>query len=206
MRTPLSIRARTSLLFAASAAAVLMIAGLSFEHALSDRLLKQDTVELRGKMDVVRKILLGIRTKADEQALPLRMNDVISGHPGIIITVRANAAVLFASGDQEIGSRLATESVPPGDKPAMRAFGSKVYRYLVRRIPQASPDGGDSRAVIALDVTDDQKFVAELRRYLWTGMAAVLLVFGWLGWGVVRHGPAPLRAACPPGGPRARRR
>ena len=193
MKAPLSIRARTSLLFAGSAAAVLMIAGLLFEHALSDRFLKQDTIELRGKMEVVGDILRGIRARADEQALPLRMNDVVSGHPGIVISVRTNAGVLFASGDRKIGSQLATEEVSPGDKPTMRMFGGRVYRYLVRRIRQASPAGGDARAVIALDVTDDQKFMTELRRYLWTGMATVFLILGWLGWVVVRHGLAPLR-------------
>jgi two-component system, OmpR family, heavy metal sensor histidine kinase CusS len=193
MRSPLSIRARTSLLFAGSAAAVLMIAGVLFEHALGDRFLKEDTVELRGKMDVVQKILLGIRTRADEQALAPRMNDVVSGHPGIVIFVRADAGPVFASGDPRIGNQLAAESVSPGDKPAMREFGSRAYRYLVRRVPLKSANGADARAVIALDVTDDQKFVADLRRYLWTGMATVFLVLGWLGWVVVRHGLAPLR-------------
>lgn len=170
-----------------------MIAGLLFEDALSDRFLKQDTIELTGKMDVVGKILRGIRSKGDEQALPLRMNDVVSGHPGIVISVRTNSGVLFASGDPKIANQLATERISPGNQPAMRAFGSRVYRYLVQRMPRASPASGDARAVIALDVTDDQRFVTELRRYLWTGMATVFLILGWLGWVVVRHGLAPLR-------------
>jgi two-component system heavy metal sensor histidine kinase CusS len=190
MSTPISITARMSLLFALSAAGVLLIAGAIFVQALNARFLKADTVELDGKMEVVRNIISGARKYEDTTEVPLRLNDIVFGHPGIIISVRTEDGVLFSAGDRHIANQLANEKALPDSQPATRQFANRVYRFISSRIPQGK---AMTQVVIALDITDDQNFVIEFQRYLWFGMTLVLLVLGWLGWVVVRHGLTPLR-------------
>jgi two-component system heavy metal sensor histidine kinase CusS len=190
MSTPISITARMSLLFALSAAGVLLIAGAIFEQALNARFLKEDTVELEGKMEVVRNVLSSAHKYEDVSEVPLRLNDIVFGHPGIIISVRTGDGVLFSAGDRQIANQLVNEMVLPYSQPATRRYGKRVYRFISSWVRQGK---AMTQAVIALDITDDQNFVAEFQRYLWFGMALVLFVLGWLSWIVVRHGLAPLR-------------
>jgi two-component system heavy metal sensor histidine kinase CusS len=190
MRTPISITARMSLLFALSAACVLMISGAIFEHALKVRYLKEDTVELDGKMEVVRNIITSSHQFEDATEVPLWLNDIVSGHPGIIISVRTNDGVLFSAGDREVANRLVNEKAEPGMPPATRRYGNRVYRFISNRVRQGK---ATALAVIALDITDDQNFIVAFQKNLWFGMTLVALVLGWLGWIVVRHGLTPLR-------------
>lgn len=190
MRPPISITARMSFLFALSVAVVLMIAGAIFEQALNTRFFKEDTVELDGKMEVVRSIISATHKYEDAADFPLRLNDIVFGHPGIIISVRTVDGVLFSAGDRQIANQLVNEKVFPDSQPATRKYGKRAYRFISSRIQQGKKW---ALAVIALDITDDQNFVAEFEKFLWLAMALVSLVLGWLGWVVVRHGLSPLR-------------
>ncbi len=194
MKTPLSLTARMSLLFALSAAAVLMVAGALFERALNERLLKRDIEELSGKMELVRDIVLSAHNPEDVSNLPIRMKDVIFGHPGIVISVRTgDGSVLFSAGDQQVARQLQDEVTPAGAPPITKQFGEKSYRYVSMPVLRGAPEGGPVNVMIALDVTEDRNFVSELQEYVWLGVAQIALVLGGLGWVVVRHGLAPLR-------------
>ncbi len=190
MRSPISITGRMSTLFALSVAVVLMIAGAIFEQALNVRFLKEDTVELNGKMEVVRNIIMAAHKFEDATDVPLRLNDIVFGHPGIIISVRTEDGVLFSAGDRNIANQLVNEKILPDSQPATRKYGKRVYRFISSHIQQGKRW---AVAVIALDITDDQNFVAAFQKSLWIGMTLVSLVLGWLGWVVVRHGLTPLR-------------
>lgn len=178
------------MLFALSVAGVLMIAGVIFEQALNTRFLKEDTVELNGKMEVVRSTILAAHKYVDTTEVPLRLNDIAFGHPGIIILVRTEDDVLFSAGDRQIANQLLNKKALPDSQPATRKYGNRVYRSISSRIQQGEKT---TQAVIALDITDGQNFIAKFQKYLWFGMALVSLVLGWLGWIVVRHGLTPLR-------------
>ncbi len=193
MKVAVSITARISLLFALSAAAVLLLGGFGFEYALRDRLRKEDTVELGGKMEMVRAIFSGAGGHVARADIPVRLNDIVYGHPGIIIMVKTAEGVLFSSGNISVANQLANEGEQAEKAPAIRRYGAHVYRFMSSRIEQGRPEMGTAQAVIALDITDDQNFVKEFQRYLWGGMALVSLILGWLGWAAVRHGLAPLR-------------
>lgn len=183
-----------SLLFAASAAAVLMIAGASLEQALNDRLLRRDIEELSGKMQLVRDIVVSAHSFEEVSNLPIRMKDVVFGHPGIVISVRTgDGAVLFSAGDQQVARQLQEEVTLAGAPPATRRFGEKFYRFLSMPVLRGAPQGGPVNVMIALDVTEDRDFVREVQQYVWLGVAQIALVLGGLGWIVVRHGLAPLR-------------
>ncbi len=193
MKSPLSITARISLLFALSAAIVLMLAGALFEYALNQRFLKGDTVELNGKMEVVKNVIEANTKYEDRAEVPLRLNDIVYGHPGIIISVQTVDGVLFSAGNPDIARKLANEAAPSDGQPAIRNYDKHIYRYVSRQIAQKLPSRGMAIAVIALDITDDQNFLNEFQRYLWGGVMLVSFVLGWLGWVVVRHGLDPVR-------------
>ncbi len=194
MKAPVSLTARMSLLFALSAAAVLMIAGALFERALNERLLKRDIEELSGKMELVREIVLSSQNLEDASNLPIRMKDVVFGHPGIVISVRSrDASTLFSAGDQQVARQLQDQVTPAGASPVTRRIGEKFYRYVSNPVLRGAPQGGPVDVMIALDVTEDRNFVNELQEYVWIGVAQIAVVLGGLGWIVVRHGLAPLR-------------
>ncbi len=194
MKRPISLTVRMSLLFALSAAAVLMIAGATFERALDERLLRRDVEELSGKMELIREIVLSIHNFEDVSNLPIRMNDVVFGHPGIVISVRSgDGALLFSAGDQQVAGQIQDELMPAGTEPATKRFGDRYYRYVSRPVARGAREGGPVNVMIALDVTEDRNFVSEVQRYVWLGVAQIAVVLGGLGWIIVRHGLAPLR-------------
>jgi two-component system heavy metal sensor histidine kinase CusS len=194
MKRPISLTARMSLLFALSAVSVLMITGAVFERALNERLLKRDKEELAGKMELVKDIVMSSRKLEDASELPVRLNDVVFGHPGMVVSVRTETgAVLFSAGSELVVKQLQDEASPVAAQPVTKKIGGQFYRLVSSRVMRAARDGGPIRMMIALDITEDQDFVTELQRYIWFGMAQVALVLGAVGWFVVRHGLAPLR-------------
>jgi two-component system, OmpR family, heavy metal sensor histidine kinase CusS len=193
VRQPISITAHISLLFALWAATVLLLGGIGLEYALKNRFLKEDIVELRGKMEMVRTILSGAGRSANRATVPLGLKVIASGHPGIIIMVKDRTGVLFSSGNVAVANQLLREREPAGGAPSIQRYGAQVYRFVSSRIERGRSDLGPAQAVIALDITDDQNFIKDFRRYLWGGMALVSLTLVWLGWTAVRHGLRPLR-------------
>jgi two-component system heavy metal sensor histidine kinase CusS len=182
-----------SLLFALSAISVLVVAGAAFEHALKARFLRNDRVELEGKMEVVRNIVQNAGGVEDPSEMATRLRDIVFGHPGLIISVRTGAGRSFSVGDPRIASELISEKIGVDAQPATRSYGNRVYRFISTRVQRGNAPGEPAQVAIALDITDDQGFLDEFRRYLWFGMGLISLVLGWVGWMVVRHGLAPLR-------------
>jgi two-component system heavy metal sensor histidine kinase CusS len=193
MSRPISLTTRMSLLFALSAISVLVVAGAAFEHALRARFLKNDKVELDGKMEVVRNIVQDAGRFEDASEMTTRLRDIVFGHPGLIISVRTGTGRLFSVGDPRIASELIREKIAADAQPTTRSYGKRVYRFISTLVQQGNAPGEPAQVAIALDITDDQSFLDELRRYLWFGMGLISLVLGWVGWMVVRHGLAPLR-------------
>ena len=75
------------------------------------------------------------------------MNDVVFGHPGIVISVRSgDGAVLFAAGDQQVAKQIQDELTPAGAKPATKRFGDKYYRYVSRTVLRGAPEPVRDRA------------------------------------------------------------
>jgi two-component system heavy metal sensor histidine kinase CusS len=192
MKSPISITARISLLFSASAAGVLVLMGALLGYAVHQKFIKEDTLELNGKIEVVRSILATHHKYEDQEEVSQRLKDIEYGHPGIIISVRKADGVLFSAGNPEVASRLAQDTGSSEIEPTIRKYGSHVYRYISSQIHQG---GGNkmAKAVIALDITDDQNFLSEFQRYLTISVVLVSLLLGWLGWIVVHHGLSPVR-------------
>lgn len=194
MKKPMSLTSRMSLLFALAAAVVLLVAGVLFEQALNDHLLKRDREELYGKIDLVHGLIAKARSADDLAKLPAHLNDIGSGHPGILISVVADSGeTLYLAGNRHSVGRLQQFQGNGGTEPALWEDGGRVYRFVSSLVRSGMPGGKQAKVIIAFDITADQAFVNTFLEYLWFTMSLVALVLGWLGWFVVRHGLAPLR-------------
>lgn len=193
MRIPISLTARLSLLFAAFAAGVLLVAGLLFEHAVNNHFLEHDREELYGKMELIRDLLRTTTTRDALAELPSRLRDAISGHPGIVITVvQSDGTMLFSIGATEVAKHLLEGAELGKPQPVTWSYADNTYRIVVSQLALGVPASQPATVAIAFDVTDDQKFFTEFRQFLWFGMAQAALAMGFLGWVAVRAGLSPL--------------
>jgi two-component system heavy metal sensor histidine kinase CusS len=193
MKTPLSLTARLSLLFAGSAACVLLFAGLMFEHAVNNRFLEQDMEELGGKMALVHEALGNIKSFAAIAALPLRLHDTMTGHPGIAVTVAtSDGTVLFSVGQNAVVNHLLRGTEIDKPQPATWSLDNRSYRIVASRVALGIPASQSANVAIAFDISRDQEFMMEFREFLWFSMILAALAMGWLAWVAVRNGLSPL--------------
>ncbi len=194
MRSPISLTARLSLLFASSAACVLLFAGLLFERAANNRFEEHDREELDGKMALIREVLGNIRSFDAMAALPLRLHDTMTGgHPGISVTVAtSDGRVLFSAGERAVVNHLLRQTEIGKPQPATWLLDNHSYRIIANRIPLGIPASQPANVAIAFDISGDREFMVEFRESLWFGMFLAALAMGWLAWMSVRKGLAPL--------------
>lgn len=194
MRVPLSLTARVSLLVAAAAAGVLLIAGVLFERAAENHFLDDDIQELSGKMELIRSLLASIKTPEAVAELPTRIGDAVFGHPGIAISIATNdGAVLFSTGPGDVAQHLLRGDELGKPQPAIWSNGSRFYRIVANHLPLGIPDSQPVSVAIAFDISDDRAFMSEFRQFLWFGMTLAAVIMALLGWAAVYQGLLPLR-------------
>jgi two-component system, OmpR family, heavy metal sensor histidine kinase CusS len=194
MKAPASLTTRVSLLFAVAAACVLLVAGVLFEHAAENHFLDNDTLELNGKMELMRNVLAGVTAPDSIAQLPTRVADAMLGHPGIAIAVAASdGAVLFSTGPAEVVKHLLESAEPGRAQPTTWSSSDRVYRFVANRLPLGISGAAPARVAIALDITSDRDFMSAFREFLWFGMALAMVVMALLGWAAVYRGLLPLR-------------
>jgi two-component system heavy metal sensor histidine kinase CusS len=194
MNDALSITARVSLLFAAAAAAVLLLAGVMFERATQSHFLEDDQRELSGKFDLIRDLLANADSASGKAQLPTRIADAMFGHPGIAISiVSRDGGVIFAAGPQAVLNRMRAD--PKAGEAQLDSWsdGARFYRLMQGRFALGVSDRAPVRVSVALDITEDHAFLVRFRKLLWLGMVLAMLVVGLLGWIAVRGGLLPLR-------------
>lgn len=193
MKTPISLTARLSLLFAGSAVFVLLFAGLLFERAANNRFLEHDLEELEGKMALIHEVLGNITSIDAVAALPLRLHDTMTGHPGIAVMVAtSDGTVLFSAGPSEVVNHLLRGTEIDKPQPATLSLDKHSYRIIANRVALGIPDSQPANVAIAFDISGDEEFMLEFKEFLWFGMVLAALALGWLAWVTVRKGLSPL--------------
>jgi two-component system, OmpR family, heavy metal sensor histidine kinase CusS len=193
-RKPLSLTARLSLTFAASAVCVLLVAGLLFERAADNQFLQHDREELSGKVELLSEELARVEDSATLARLPARLREAVLGHPGIAISVRAaDGRVLFQTGPQDVLAHLLQGLEVGQADPVVWRSAEHAYRVAGARLPLRAPGIAFADVGVALDISDDQEFRAAFQEFLWFGMFLSALAMAWLGWVAVRSGLSPLR-------------
>ncbi|MEO8652787.1 MAG: heavy metal sensor histidine kinase [Ramlibacter sp.] len=193
MKKPVSLTTRLSLMFAAAAAGVLLLAGLLFERAGDNQFLEHDRDELSGKLELIQDELGMITTPAAMARLPARLHDAGLGHPGIAIAVAAaDGTVLFSTGPVGVIDHLLRGDDIGNTELAIWPYADHVYRVMAGRFALGIPGSRPASVAIALDITSDQEFRSAFQEFLWFGMFLAVLAMWWLGWVAVRKGLAPL--------------
>jgi two-component system heavy metal sensor histidine kinase CusS len=194
LKTPVSLTARLSLLFAFSTACVLLAAGFMFERAVEKQFHKHDMEELGGKMDLIRGVLGNITSYEAVKALqPQLRNAVVAGHPDITTTVvDGNGNVLFTVGQANVVKLLLESSGAAKTGPVTMSLDNHTYRIATNRLALGIPASQPANVAISLDITSDQEFIDDFRLFLWLGIGLCALAMGLLGWMTVRKGLAPL--------------
>jgi two-component system heavy metal sensor histidine kinase CusS len=198
MRRPLSIALRLNGLFLAILAIVLVAGGAWLTAAIEGHFKEQDRMEIAGKLAPLRRVVAGLRTAEDLQALPGRLDELLAGRHGASIAVAdGDGALLLAAPGFVFPEGWAAAAVPP---PA--AIGAPFlrwdrdgasYRGLVEVMPTGFAAVRELRVGVALDIEHHQQFMQALGEALLPALAACLALAGLLTWVATRQGLAPLR-------------
>lgn len=193
-----SITLRLTVYFAAASMAVLLAIGYLVGNAVEKHFIELDRIELRGKMELVRHVLRKTRTDADVEALRERMEDALTGHESLLVSLATpEGHTLFKTSGAIFPPALLEMRAPddPDSMPDLTPWEQHehVYRGFVAVVPTEA--AAIPRVVVAIAVATDEhhKFMVVLNRNLWLAIAAGILSTALLGWVAARRGLAPVR-------------
>ena len=193
-----SITLRLTIYFAAASIAVLLAIGYLVGSAVEKHFIELDRMELRGKMELVRHVLDKTRTAADVAALPERMDDALTGHESLSVSLSTpEGRTLFRTANAAFPQQL-LETRSDDDPEVMPELMSweqhgHVYRGFSTVVPTDAAE--IPRVVVAIAVATDEhhRFMIVLNRSLWLAIAAGIVLTAVLGWIAARRGLAPVR-------------
>ena len=193
-----SITARLALYFGGASTAVLLAIGYIVGISVERHFLELDHVDLLGKMELVRHVLSKVHTPADIHALPERMNDALTGHDSLSVSITGPAGeTVFATAGAAFPGQLIKEP-PCWETTGHREMGSwnrngHHYHGFATRIKTDAPDLPEAVVAVALDFAAHHAFMATFYEILWLAIAAGIVSTGLLGWIAARRGLAPIR-------------
>ncbi len=180
-----SLTTRISLLFAVSAAVVLLALGWIVARAVDAHFVEMDRHELDGKLALVRTLLTRAERPEALAAVPMQLDDALVGHHGLALAlIDAAGRVWYASG----------HGLPQGmpQRPApLATWGAqgRTWRGLAASVPV---DGTQFTAALALDITHHQRFLTRFHAVLGGATVLAMLAMATLGWLATRAGLRPL--------------
>lgn len=193
-----SITFRLAFYFGIAATAVLLAIGYFVGISVDRHFLELDRMELRGKMELVRHVLAKVRSQADVAALPDRMEDALTGHESLSVSITGpDGKVLFATSGAAFPDRLVNgkleQEVPERLELVTWTHGGHDYRGFATHAP--IEPAGLAQAVIAVAVTTDvhHHFLTVFYQSLWLVIAVGIVATGLLGWVAAKRGLAPVR-------------
>lgn len=190
----LSLTARISLLFAASAAVVLLALGWLVSREVDAHFAEMDRHELHGKLALVGNLLARAGHAERFDALPQQLNDALVGHHGLSLSVHApDGSLLFASGDAPWPQALLAQPFPDEDREQVWLAGDRAWRGLVATVADGSGQAARHGVGIALEISHHRHFMRDFHRTLGLSIAFAVLFTAALGWAATRAGLRPLR-------------
>jgi two-component system heavy metal sensor histidine kinase CusS len=194
----LSITLRLSLLFALLSTVVLAGTGIYLHGSLERQFVERDTVELAGKVDLLRHMLIGMRTRAEVIAGERRFLDALVGHAKLhVVLLDKDGATLFANTPLRLPPEWIADAVPAGVTPSAAKMwedsGGLRYRTLTAWANLAA-DARSLLIALALDTTEQQGLLAAYRRNLLVVLLLAGVATAVLGFVVSHRGLRPLHA------------
>ncbi len=193
MRSP-SLTARLTLLFAASAASVLLGLGWVVTGSVEHHFLELDRHEIEGKLALVRNLLAEADTPEALAELPRRLDAALVGHPDLSVSVQApDGTIRFATQGEHVPDALPRDAGLAGGQVVAWEEGERWFRGLTAVAPTALAPARPDTIAIALDISHHRLFMTGFRRTLGMTTALAVLVTAALGWAATRAGLRPLR-------------
>lgn len=195
LRYPLSLTARLALLFALTAASLLIAVGVLLGHAVEAHFAELDDHELRGKLALIENLLQRADSPSSRDMLPQRLDDAFVGHDGIAVFLRDMEGVVSYAihPNSFLSGILDGEALPSGIAKWEKDGHHYVGRERSLRIPGTDGTTTYIRAVVGLDITHHATFLDAARLRLWLAISFAAVMAALLGWWVAHAGLAPLR-------------
>jgi two-component system heavy metal sensor histidine kinase CusS len=193
-----SITFRLALYFASASTVVLLAIGYLVGVSVQRHFLELDRGDLHGKMELVRHVLSKVHTQSDLAALPDRMDDALTGHDNLSVSiVSLDGRTLFATADAAFPESLikgATAETPVANLELVSwGHGEHGLRGFATRFPTDVPGMPQVVVAMALNFVAHHSFMSGFYQILWVAIAAGILSIGLLGWIAARRGLAPIR-------------
>ena len=193
-----SITFRLALYFATASTVVLLAIGYLVGASVQRHFLELDRGDLQGKVELVRHVLSKVHSQSDIAALPNRMDDALTGHDNLWVSITAlDGRTLFATEgavfpESLIKGASATTPVNSLELTSWEHVGHALNGYAIR-VPTDAPGLHDVVVAVALNVMVHHTFMTGFYEILWLAIAAGILSIGLLGWIAARRGLAPIR-------------
>lgn len=187
----ISLTARLSLLFMLAVTAVLVLAGLSFNHLSQHHFLQLDRQTLAEKLSATRNILGQLDDLQQFDRLRPQLRTLLGAHRDI------TALILDAAGQPLFAE--------PGPLPVPAALANSTstevwqwqhHDHYFRGLSAAVTVPANSaplRVILLLDSTPHMHFFSAVQRWFWMALVLSALFSAGLGWLVARRGLLPLR-------------
>lgn len=187
----ISLTARLSLLFMLAVTAVLVLAGLSFNHLSQQHFLQLDRQTLAEKLSATRNILGQLDDLQQFDRLRPQLRTLLGAHRDI------TALILDAAGQPLFAE--------PGPLPVPAALANSTstevwqwqhHDHYFRGLSAAvtvPADNAPLRVILLLDSTPHMHFFSAVQRWFWMALVLSALFSAGLGWLVARRGLLPLR-------------
>lgn len=187
----ISLTARLSLLFMLAVTAVLVLAGLSFNHLSQHHFLQLDRQTLAEKLSATRNILGQLDDLQQFDRLRPQLRTLLGAHRDI------TALILDAAGQPLFAE--------PGQLPVPAALANSTstevwqwqhHDHYFRGLSAAvtvPADNAPLRVILLLDSTPHMHFFSAVQRWFWMALVLSALFSAGLGWLVARRGLLPLR-------------
>ena len=193
-----SITFRLALYFGAASTAVLLAIGFLVGNAVERHFLELDRNELLGKVELVRHVLAKVRSHDDIEALPDRMDDALTGHENLYVSIsRPGGATLFVSPNVTFPESVLKDggSDPASGPPELVSWeqGEHVYRGFVTDAATESAELPKAVVAVALTADEHHRFMGVFYETLWFAIGCGILSTAMLGWLAASRGLHPVR-------------
>ncbi|MBT9530641.1 MAG: heavy metal sensor histidine kinase [Pseudomonas sp.] len=187
----ISLTARLSLLFMLAVTAVLVLAGLSFNHLSQHHFLQLDHQTLAEKLSATRNILGQLDDLQQFDRLRPQLRTLLGAHRDITaLILDAAGQPLFAEpGPLPVPAALANST-------STEVWQWQYHDHYFRGLSAAvtvPADNAPLRVILLLDSTPHMHFFSAVQRWFWMALVLSALFSAGLGWLVARRGLLPLR-------------
>jgi two-component system heavy metal sensor histidine kinase CusS len=191
----MSLTQRLTLMFVATATAVLLVLGWVVAKSVEQHFEDLDMMELSGKMELIQQGLQDVASSDQLTMFTHQLARSLVGHHGLeVMMLDTDHSVMFATTHANFPpEKVAALAASRPGRPALWQQGDQTYRVIAAQLPTAT-QGSNMVVLIATDMGHHQMFMHSFLQTLWLFVASAAAGMALLSWMVVRRGLAPLHA------------